>query len=229
MEKRHARERVPCNQCIQQASTPGMKTHELSLCDLCTTILRERNGAIDNYRTATELSLTGSLHQLNRLLQARAGHPSTAHEIFGSKTHSKAAKAASPKTVAQLKELCYLFVEAVNTRNFTHPVWTCCATDVQANNFDAYSSTSNLAENIRTFQLIAKDNPDYRINIENVDIVFEDDGNLGYAYVDQTITGRPVGLRMNSLAVFTYARATTASHGWQLVSFTSMRSSGPGM
>jgi hypothetical protein len=165
------------------------------------------------------------LHQLNRLHQARTGH----HEVLGSKDRSKAPKTASPETVAQLNELCHLFVEAVNARDFTHPVWTCCASDVQTNNFDTYSPTSSLAESIRTFQLIAMNNPDYRINIENIDISFEGDGNMAHAYVEQAITGRPIGLRMNSLAVFTYAKPTSNSRDWRLVSFTSMRSSGPGL
>ena len=229
MAGRRGWERVPCSQCIQRASSPGTKTHELSLCNRCTTILRERNGVIADHRAATDLSSSGSLHQLNQLHQARTGRHATSHEVTVSNYWSKAPRAESSETVAQLKELCYLFVEAVNTRDFTHPVWTCCASDVQANKFDAYSPTSNLAENIRTFQLIAMNNPDYRISIESIDISFEDDGNMAHAYVEQAITGRPIGLRMNSLAVFTYARPTSYSRDWRLISFTSMRSSGPGL
>lgn len=123
-----------------------------------------------------------------------------------------------------LTNYSHQFVAAVNARNFEHPIWSRTSPEIYASSFDRYNPTSTLSDSIRTFQAIAASDPTYHIEVQKIDVIFEEEGEAVHAYADQRITGRPAGVAMDCIAVFTYVRRTS---DWELVAFNAMRFSGP--
>lgn len=216
---------VPCIECIQRASASGAKPQGLSLCERCTAMLQARTGPQFFDPTETALSPCSlSLLQQSRPNQNNNDHLANLKDSRGSHSGSELPKDRRAAIREHLTEYSRTYVEAINSRNFEHPIWSHTSSYVHVPSLDRYSPTSTLADNIRVFQSIAASDPSYHIDIQNIDIIFEEAGNAVHAYMDMHITGRPAGVVMNSLGVFTYI---SRAHDWELVSFNAIRWSSP--
>ena len=90
--------------------------------------------------------------------------------------------------------------------------------------------------------MIAANDPTYHIEVLGIDVIFdtsaktskgskaakehetrEEDADIVHVYANQLITGRPVGVAFDCVAVFTYMRK---ADDWVLVAFNAMRFSG---
>ena len=225
MSERLVKRPVPCIECIQRASTSGAKQHELSLCDRCTAMLQARTGPRFVHLAETTSSPSSiSLLQKTKSNQSKNQHLTDSEHSAQSQVDLNWSKDRRAAISAKLKEYSRTYVEALNSRNFEHPIWSHTSPQVHVPSLDRYSPTNTLVENIRVFQAIAASDPTYHIDIQNIDIIFEEASNAVHAYMDMHVTGRPAGVVLNSLGVFTYINRID---DWELVSFNAIRWSGP--
>lgn len=163
---------IPCMQCIERASALGSTSCGPSLCHRCTALLRARNGPKRPASDQNQLLLGSSFP----LLQ-----PQNSANAVGTDSRPKPRSVASsgpPKEtnqgiVEKIKAYSYEFVNAVNDRDFDRPIWSRTASDLYMSDFDCYAPTTNIAGNIRTFQLIAANDPTYHIKVRNIDVIFD--------------------------------------------------------
>ena len=108
----------------------------------------------------------------------------------------------------------------VNERDFTNPIWYRAATGIEVKALDNYRPTMTLAENIQTFKKIASESPEYHLHVLDVDFLEAEDGLTAESYINMQVTGRPVGLVINSVGRMQWKRQ---HQNWSLTSFTAMR------
>lgn len=131
-------------------------------------------------------------------------------------------KAAPRPAPSQSQDLTRSFVEAVNNRDFSSPIWYSAGIGIKVDALDHFPRTTTLAENIRTFQKITTESPDYHLEIISIDVVEEEGGFLAETYLVMNVTGRPRGLVLQSAGRMQWTRY---QNDWLLTSFTAPRCS----
>lgn len=208
-------QQVPCNDCIQRASTTGHPGfNDLELCTACMTTLATRRSQqtipLDSQSTQESPSIQQSTALLATLARQKR------HAL----PHARSSETFARSTSTQLETLTQTFVDVVNNRDFTNPIWHSAVVGIEVAALDHFAPTTTLLENIRTFQTITTESPDYHLHVLSIDILESGDGRRAESYINMEVTGRPVGLVMNSAARMQWRRYL---EDWLLLSFTAMR------
>ena len=112
-----------------------------------------------------------------------------------------------------------LFIEALNARNFAHPVFRYAAPDLEGR-LDAYCPTYSAAEAIDTFRDFLIERPSLLMEIENTNIITDLENGAAEVFIDLRMTEGPSGVARQSMAVFTWR---LESESWRCVSHCGMR------
>jgi hypothetical protein len=238
---------IPCTDCVERASALGSTESGISLCQSCLALLKVRHGPQFLPHNQSTASLGASMPFLQprsaNSIQAEDRRRKSGSSIASRRSNESQPRDTKAAIVEKVTNYSHQFVNAVNAREFDHPIWSQTSNDLYMSNFDRYAPTSTLAENIQTFQMIAANDPTYHIEVLGIDVIFdtlakpskgskamkddevrEEDADIVHAYANQLVTGRPAGVAFDCIAVFTYMRR---AGDWVLVAFNAMRYSGP--
>ena len=112
------------------------------------------------------------------------------------------------------------FIEAINTRNFDHPVWNLLAPDVQGCYLDTYAPTHGREAHMNVLRAIAlHETPSYHIDITSTtttSAVNEHDGTVDVQFA-VLISGRPSGVQRQAHSLVRWRRQRNAQEGWRCV------------
>ncbi|KAK4574796.1 hypothetical protein LTR86_001638 [Recurvomyces mirabilis] len=127
------------------------------------------------------------------------------------------------KDAAQVEALTRQTMDAINRRDFTDAGFSAVAPDVTIPILDIHASLSTRAEMIENLRALAGENPDYHLQVTNIDVNFDDNTKMAHVYVSMDVTGRHTGVLISTMAVIGF---TKRSGKWICVSACSLRHMG---
>lgn len=211
---------VPCPSCIEHAITSSKQPGSTTLCAACIAMLsssKHNKKRIEAIATANQRqSGERGPHLLQKI------HQMAANVDIATKT----TPSPREKSIADLEDYSRTMITAINTRDFTNPVFKLTTADFQAGVIDVFPPTHTPAAHLESFRKMAAENPEYHMQLEDISTDLDECGEWAKVYLTVRATGRPPGLTREALGVLTWRREAGADggkEGWCLVSHESMR------
>lgn len=213
--------KVPCDACIWRATCNEKQTQQPSLCDRCRLILGSNAAAKQPLEAPVDQIVQRSLylrpcHLTQELLGSSAGH--TQNSVV------ERQQSESLSDTATLLSCCRTIVQAINDRDFTHPVWNLATSEFHADFLGFGAPTETFAECIAAFRQSVERTPSHHINV--VDVTTdggEVQSGAADVYMFLEITGRGPGLVIPCFGILKWRKDKDV---WRWIAHTGMRSFG---
>jgi hypothetical protein len=198
---------VPCQECIERAShTPA----PLALCETCLAVLGRPNPS-----QFVASSTACSTKEQTSLPPACKGPLSP---VTSDRGDSEGRQAQSD--IEWLDETTRAIVDALNAREYTNAVFSLVEPMFTGEIEDTKPRTFTAADTIETFQKMDEESPQCYRRVERSAVEVDETVRHAQVFLTITVTGRPVGVRREILAVAGWRKD---AEGWRVTSLKVMR------
>lgn len=142
---------------------------------------------------------------------------------------------SSSEDINYLSKTSLCMVEAINSRDFSNPLFRLATPDFKAAGLDIFPPTVTPSAHLDKFRAMAEEHPEYRMHVDDVTVDLQggredEGGEWAKVYLSVRAEGRPKGLVREALGVLTWRRrdgkGVEKGQGWRLVAHESMRVGG---